>query len=71
MNFENLWIIIENKNVSLKNDSETITMTKRGFKKALKLAFDKGVEAAKPAPKYDESDSFGSLFGDMFGKKPF
>lgn len=71
MNFETLWIIIESKNVNLRNDSETITMTKRGFKKALKLAFDKGIEYRKPAPKYDESESFNSIFGDIFGKNPF
>jgi|LakMenE01Jun11ns_1017448.scaffolds.fasta_scaffold8830075_1 hypothetical protein len=66
MNFETLWIIIENKNVNLRNDSETITMTKKGFKKALKLAFDKGLEARKPEPKVDSS-----IFNDIFGGNLF
>ena len=43
MEFEQLWDIIVEKNVNLKTDVE-VRMTINGFKKALKLAYDKGLD---------------------------
>lgn len=43
MEFEQLWDIIIEKNINLKTDTE-VRMTVNGFKKALKLAFDKGYD---------------------------
>lgn len=43
MDFDKLWDIIVEKNINLKTDAE-VRMTVNGFKKALKLAYDKGLE---------------------------
>lgn len=41
MTFDELWDVIVNKNKNLQTDTE-VKMTVKGFKKALKLAYDKG-----------------------------
>lgn len=78
MDFDTLWIIIEKQNTTINNSNENITMSKRGFKKALKLAFDKGRECEKEFQKsyvnkdykkdpkrthYEGNDIFNTIFG--------
>lgn len=67
MKFEELWIIIENKNTNLKNDKE-VRMTINGFRKALKTAYDQGYDAG-----YVEGAENGTgglnVFEQMFGRK--
>ena len=53
MEFNDLWEIIEEKNHSL--GSGVAKMSTAGFKRALRLAYDKGVESV---PKNDFSDVF-------------
>ena len=65
MKFDDLWDIIVDKNKSLKNDKE-VRMTVEGFKKAVKLTYEKG---------YEEGHSIASndkyLFDSIFGNRKY
>jgi len=61
INFDELWKIIIDKNNKLKTD-KVVNMTINGFKKAIKLGFDKGYEQG-----YEDGKNSKSIFEDMFG----
>ena len=69
MNFEELWKIIVSKNAQLSNSDKNITLTKDGFKKALRLSFEQGVKLQKEVhdPKNNLYDAGADLFGNLFG----
>ena len=58
MEFDDLWLIIEAKNSNLKNNKE-VRMTINGFKKAVKLGYDKGYQAG-----VDSKSMFDNIFGN-------
>ena len=62
MEFDILWDIIVEKNKNLQSDKE-IRMKITGFKKAIRLAFDKGFEHG-----YQKGKNENSLFDNLFGK---
>ncbi len=81
MKFDDLWIIILEKNELLKN--KTVTMSVENFKKAIKLAYDKGYEQDFDEPyippmvhqedhhhhleDYKDGDCPSDLFNTLFG----
>lgn len=65
MKFEELWMVIEDKNPNLKNDKE-VRMTISGFKKAIKLAYDQGYKTG-----HQEGLDSKSVFDQMFGNRRF
>ena len=81
MNFETFWGIIVDKNASLSDTSNRVTLNKDAFKKAINLAFDQGMKhqnelnspncnpKEKDKTPYDSSNIFGDLFGGLFGGK--
>lgn len=62
MEFDELYEIIEKKNSILVNN-KTVTLTQSGFRKALKLAYDKGKEEG-----IEIGNSQLSIFEKIFGK---
>jgi len=71
MQFEELWIVIVDKNPKLRELEDTsITMTVRGFKKALKLAYEQGLnESSIQPPTVEETVPFEKLFGGIFNNR--
>ena len=69
MNFDDLWEIIEKKNPNLVTDKE-IKMTVKGFRKAVKLAFDKGYEQGI-AQGFNDGNNALSAFEQIFGKNKY
>jgi len=60
MSFDDLWAILEAKNPVLMT-SDVVRMTPRGFKKAVRLAYDEGYKTA-----HGKEESFD--FGDFLNK---
>jgi len=78
MQIEELWIIYVEKNPKFAEPEAQITFTQRGLRKffeqtwnaAHKQGFENGKAWAEMQPKASgKSDSFGDIFGGMFGKK--
>jgi len=68
MQFDELWIILVKKNINLQEvEDSTVTMTVRGFKKALKLAYEQGLSEGSQNKKQDFKDV--DFFTKMFNIK--
>ena len=67
MQFNQLWIIIVKKNQNLERDIE-VKMTVNGFKKALRLAYDKGYEHGSQESYGQAGSEVNNLFGTLFGR---
>lgn len=65
MNFQSLWLVVLKQNKKLSDSGDTITMSKYNFRRALELAFNKGMECERDNRNKATDTSF---FDNLFGK---
>ena len=64
MNFQSLWLVVLKQNKKLSDSGDTITMSKDNFRRALELAFNKGMEYERDnRNKATDTSFFDTLFG--------
>jgi hypothetical protein len=70
MKFNDLWIIIIERNPLLQRHWDTpVTMPIKGFRKALKLAYDKGKAEGQVEARVESHIDDKSIWEQIFGHK--